>query len=127
MVGRLKLVPILAIIFIVIIVLLSWRLNVVSDNLSSALIGMGELQQSNNQYRQDLTDQQSQIKSLLKQRNDEQRVLSSLTHELNLAKQQSIKKQEIVYVEALKSECGDQPLPGGLIERLRERATAATD
>ncbi len=127
MVGRPKLVPVLAIIFIVIIVLLSWRLNVANDHLSMALIDKGELQQSNNQYRQDLSDQQSRIKALLKQREDEQQLLSSLAHELDLAKQNSIKKQKVVYVEALKSECGVQSLPIGLVNRLRERATTTTN
>lgn len=127
MVGRLKLVPILAIISIVIIVLLSWRLNVANEHLSTALIDKGELQQSNNQYRQDLSDQQNRIQALLKQRRDEQHVLSSLAHELDLAKQNSIKKQKVVYVEALKSECGDQSLPIGLVNRLRERATTPTN
>ena len=127
MVGRLKLVYILAIVFIAIIVLLSWRLNVVNENLSTALIDKGKLQQSNNQYSQDLSDQQSRIKALLKQREDEQQLLSSLAHELDLVKQQNIKKQKVVYVEALKSECGIQPLPDGLINRLRERATTTTN
>lgn len=106
------------------VALLSWRLDVVTDERDQALKDVGALEQSNSQLETSLADQRRENDELQQSYQNEQSEVAKLVRQLKTKQSDALARQRKVYEAAKQSDCASQPLPDELIRLRRERTTA---
>lgn len=107
----------------IIAAVLLWRLNAITGDFQKANERIGQLEQSNNQYKADLRSEREKMTDLTSAVQVEQELVAGLVIELEQQSQINQKRKKAIYEAASKSKCD---LPDELI-RLRQQRTTAPD